>query len=183
MTKTILIGMVSVAFVAGILIATEYDFKPQPAYGGPPPPPSPFLGQMMWVGFNYAPPGWANCDGQILSISQNIELFSILGTNYGGDGRSTFGLPDLRGRVMVDDGTGPGLTQKRIGQRAGAETLSQQQVGIGTSAVVKLDSGTAQSGFATTSLGMSQSHNNMQPYLTVNCIIAIQGFMPSRPPP
>jgi len=164
--------MVSVAFVAGILIAIEYDFKPQPAYGGGT---SPFLGQMMWVGFNFAPRGWADCDGAILPINQHDALFSLLGTTYGGDGRTTFGLPDLRGRVMVDDGTGPGLTQKRLGERSGQEsvTLSQQQVGIGTSAVVKLDAASGPSGFATTSLGGSQSHTNMQPFLTVKCVIAV----------
>jgi len=116
-----------------------------------------------------------------LSISQNSALFSILGTIYGGDGRTTFGLPDLRGRVMVDDGNGPGLTPRAIGAKIGQEavTLSQQQVGIGTSAVVKMDSASGSSGFATTSLSVTQPHTNMQPFQTVKCIIAIQGFMPS----
>lgn len=82
----------------------------------------PFLGQIMQVGFNYAPRGWAMCDGQLLPIGQNTALFSLLGTIYGGDGRTTFALPDLRGRVAVHPGTGPGLSPRIVGQRGGAET-------------------------------------------------------------
>lgn len=82
----------------------------------------PFIGQIMPVGFNFAPRGWALCDGQLLAIAQNTALFSLLGTIYGGDGRTTFALPDLRGRVPLHFGTGPGLSPYSIGQRAGAET-------------------------------------------------------------
>jgi len=81
----------------------------------------PFLGQINAVGFNFAPRGWALCDGQLLPISQNTALFSLLGTTFGGDGRTTFGLPDLRGRSMVHVGNGPGLSSFRWGQRGGAE--------------------------------------------------------------
>ena len=84
----------------------------------------PFIGEIMQVGFNFAPRGWALCDGQLLSISSNSALFSLLGTTYGGDGRTTFGLPDLRGRVSLHPGTGPGLSTRRLGERAGAEDHS-----------------------------------------------------------
>jgi microcystin-dependent protein len=84
----------------------------------------PFIGQIMMFGGNFAPRGWAFCNGQLLSIAQNTALFSILGTIYGGDGRTTFGLPELRGRVAVHSGnsTGPGLTNRRIGERGGSQT-------------------------------------------------------------
>jgi microcystin-dependent protein len=81
----------------------------------------PFIGQIMMVGFNFAPRGWAFCDGQLLPISQNQALFSLLGTTYGGDGHTTFALPDLRGRVAIHQGTGPGLTPRAMGQKAGSE--------------------------------------------------------------
>ncbi|MBC3758353.1 phage tail protein [Hyunsoonleella sp. SJ7] len=82
----------------------------------------PFIGQIIMFGGNFAPRGWAFCDGTLLPISQNTALFSILGTIYGGDGRTTFGLPDLRGRVAVHAGNGPGLTDRRLGQKGGSET-------------------------------------------------------------
>lgn len=81
----------------------------------------PFLGQIAVFGFTFCPRGWAAAEGQLLAISQNTALFSLLGTTYGGDGRTTFGLPDLRGRSMIGVGTGPGLSQMRLGQRGGAE--------------------------------------------------------------
>jgi microcystin-dependent protein len=82
----------------------------------------PFIGQIQAFGFNFAPRGWAKCDGQLLPISQNSALFSLLGTTYGGDGRTTFALPDLRGRTMLSEGTGPGLSTRQLGQRGGTET-------------------------------------------------------------
>ena len=85
----------------------------------------PFVGEIMMVGFNYPPIGWALCDGQLLSISQNDALFSLLGTIYGGDGRTTYGLPDLRGRVPLHPGTGPGLTNRTLGQKGGSETTGR----------------------------------------------------------
>jgi microcystin-dependent protein len=84
----------------------------------------PFIGQIMIFGFNFAPRGWAFCQGQLLSIAQNTALFSLLGTTYGGDGRTTFGLPDLRGRVPMGLGTGPGLSSRTIGQKIGTETTT-----------------------------------------------------------
>ncbi|WP_114326416.1 phage tail protein [Candidatus Colwellia aromaticivorans] len=82
----------------------------------------PFVGQIMLVGFTFTPRGFANCDGQLLAISTNTALFSLLGTTYGGDGRTTFGLPDLRGRVAIHTGNGPGLSQRNQGSRGGTET-------------------------------------------------------------
>lgn len=81
----------------------------------------PFLGQIVMFGGNFAPRGWALCEGQLLAISQNTALFSILGTTYGGDGRTTFALPDLRGRSPISAGRGPGLNDIRLGERGGAE--------------------------------------------------------------
>jgi len=82
----------------------------------------PLIGQIMMFAGNFAPRGWAFCEGQLLAINQYQALFSILGTTYGGDGRTTFGLPDLRGRVPMHPGNGPGLSSKRLGQKGGSET-------------------------------------------------------------
>ena len=85
---------------------------------------TPYLGQIQAFGFNFEPRGWARCDGQLLAISSNEALFSLLGTFYGGDGRTTFGLPDLRGRLPMHMGQGPGLSNRRMGQKGGAtETI------------------------------------------------------------
>lgn len=101
----------------------------------------PFIGQIIWVGFNYCPRGFAEADGRLLPVSQNSALFSLYGTIYGGDGRTTFALPDLRGRVPMSDGHGPGLSSRQLGQRGGAErvTLTQQNMpshshGVGAAA-------------------------------------------------
>lgn len=90
----------------------------------------PFIAQIVMFGGNFAPRGWAFCDGQLLPISQNTALFSLLGTTYGGDGRTTFALPDLRGRVPMHAGQGPGLTHRQLGERVGSEqvTLSLLQI-------------------------------------------------------
>src|SRR3984893_4324338 len=84
----------------------------------------PFLGQIMLVGFNFAPQGWAFCNGQLLSISQNTALFSLLGTTYGGNGTTNFALPDLRGRAAVGFGQGPGLSNYDLGQSTGSEMVT-----------------------------------------------------------
>ena len=84
----------------------------------------PFLGQIQTFGFSFTPRGWAKCDGQLLAISSNSALFALLGTTYGGDGRTTFGLPDLRGRVALHQGTGPGLSSRTMGQRSGVENVT-----------------------------------------------------------
>ncbi|MBK9257727.1 MAG: phage tail protein [Saprospiraceae bacterium] len=90
----------------------------------------PFIGQIAAFGFNFAPKGWAMCNGQLLAIAQNSALFSLIGTYYGGDGISTFALPDLRGRVAINQGQGPGLSPYSLGQRAGSEsvTLNTSQI-------------------------------------------------------
>ena len=90
----------------------------------------PFIGEIVMFGGNFAPRNWALCDGQLLAINSNQALFSILGTTYGGDGRTSFGLPDLRGRVAMHPGNGPGLTPRSLGQKSGIEnvTLNSQQI-------------------------------------------------------
>src|SRR4029450_14155051 len=84
----------------------------------------PFIGMIILVPYNFAPRGWAFCNGQILSIAQNTALFSLLGTTYGGNGQTTFALPDLRGRVAISGGQGPGLSNYTIGEQAGTETIT-----------------------------------------------------------
>ena len=86
-----------------------------------------FIGEIRMFGFNFPPRSWAQCDGQLLAISQNTALFSILGTTYGGDGRSTFGLPNLRGQVALGSGSGPGLTPRDLGETAGAPSVTIDQ--------------------------------------------------------
>lgn len=170
----------------------------------------PFIGQIMMVGFNFAPRGWAKCDGQLLPINQNQALFSLLGTQYGGDGETTFGLPDLRGRVPMHAGNGPGLPNHPIGQKSGSEftTLSlahlpphNHPVSIATSSaegdtalpgnnsLAKSGTGnyTTQAtdstlgGVTSSNAGSGQAHSNMQPYLAVNFIIALTGLFPPLP--
>ncbi len=169
----------------------------------------PFIGQIQAFGFNFPPRGWAQCDGQLLSISQNQALFSLLGTMYGGDGRTTFGLPDLRGRVMIHQGNGPGLSSKSIGQKGGSETntLSVAQLpshnhnlrasstaGDSNSPTGRVlgDAGFLDNDFkaaeslvdmnvnAIGNTGGSQPVNNMQPYQVINICIALTGIYPSR---
>ena len=84
----------------------------------------PFVGEIRMFAGNFAPRGWAFCDGQLLAVSQNDALFSLLGTIYGGDGRTTFGLPDLRGRVPIEQGHGPGLSERRLGAKLGSEKVT-----------------------------------------------------------
>lgn len=99
-------------------IATEGIFPSRNAI-------EPFIGEIQMYGFNFAPRGWATCDGQLISIAQNTALFSLLGTQYGGDGRTTFALPDLRGRVPIHQGQGPGLSSRVMGQTGGSETITR----------------------------------------------------------
>ena len=166
----------------------------------------PFIGEIIMFGGNFAPRGWALCDGSLLSISQNSALFSILGTTYGGDGRTTFGLPDLRGRAPVHPGNGPGLTPRQLGEKSGAETvtLSVGQMPAHNHAVTCSDKrgnsdlpegnvlahdpdepyrneiAATMSPQMIADAGSGQGHPNMQPYLCVNFIIALQGTYPSR---
>lgn len=168
---------------------------------------NPFLGEIRIFAGNFAPQGWAFCNGQILPISQYSALFSLLGTFYGGDGQRNFALPDLRGAVPVGPGQGPGLSPRDLGESGGASavTLLNQNLPGHTHAIVA-SSATAKSTSpaanllyartttvnaygATTNLvqsgttgmaGSGQSHNNQQPYLAVNFIIAVQGVYPPR---
>lgn len=197
----------------------------------------PFLAQIIMFGSNFAPRGWALCDGQLLPISANTALFSLLGTIYGGDGRTTFALPDLRGRVAIHPGNGPGLSSYRLGEKGGVETVTltlpqipshnhlAQSTVSGGSATATLNAGTSAStnvptgaypgeptnigpnqikaysstkdttmaadavsvdisgigvNTAVSNSGGSQFHTNIQPFLCVNYIIALQGTFPSR---
>lgn len=158
-----------------------------------------FLGEVKMFAGNFAPRGWALCEGQLLSISQNTALFSILGTTYGGDGRTTFALPDIRGRVPVGTGNGPGLSPYRLGQRGGTEnvTMTVLQAPSMNYSVPAFDSSkgvTPEAGsravltvgnepnttIQTRNAGGNRSINNMQPNLAMNYIICLQGIFPSR---
>lgn len=166
----------------------------------------PFVGQLALVPYNFAPSGWALCNGQLLSIQQNVALFSLLGTNFGGDGKSTFALPDLRGRVPISSGQGPGLTNYNLGDKGGLEqvVLSAAQMPAHTHALQVhngksdktnpvgnlLANGPAYSDeapngsaspAAVATAGANAAHENRQPYLTLNWIISLFGVFPSRP--
>ncbi|MDO3383024.1 phage tail protein [Gilvimarinus algae] len=170
----------------------------------------PFVGEIRMFAGNFAPRGWAFCDGQLLAVSQNDALFSLLGTIYGGDGRTTFGLPDLRGRIPIHAGHGPGLSERRLGAKSGEEnvTLTTNQIPSHThqmqasnelatdkSPQNNLVARTAPAVIdiynpdgppvalkhdAVTSVGGSRSHTNLQPFLCVHFIIALFGIYPSR---
>ncbi|CEO97090.1 Phage tail collar domain-containing protein [Plasmodiophora brassicae] len=169
----------------------------------------PFLGQITPFPYTFCPTGWHACDGTLLSISQNTALFSLLGTFYGGDGRSTFALPDLRGRFSLEAGQGPGTSLYDIGQAGGASTVtltstqmpshSHALLTVPTCAVSNAGSSsrllaemaqeplyatsTADRTLAPNSIattGASQPHENMPPYLAVTICIATQGIFPSR---
>ena len=122
------------------------------------------IGTITTFAGNFAPRGWALCNGQLMAINSNQALFSILGTTYGGDGRTTFALPDLRGRAIVHAGLGPGLSRKKFGQRSGTETSSAGGSGD----------------FQTDGTGTKSGVNNMQPYTAINYIICTIGTYPSR---
>jgi microcystin-dependent protein len=166
----------------------------------------PFLGEICMVGFNFAPRGWATCDGQLLSISQNAALFSLLGTFYGGDGRSTFALPDLRGATPMHWGQGPGLSNYSFGQRGGAETVTLASIQDASHRHEMSASGGAPASpdpllrvlglgnpmympSANTTLapavikasGGNLPHNHRQPFLTLRFVICLMGFFPQRP--
>jgi len=168
----------------------------------------PFVGEIRMFAGNFAPRGWAFCDGQLLAVSQNDTLFSLLGTIYGGDGRTTFGLPDMRGRVPIHAGEGPGLSARRLGSKGGTEkvTLTVNQMpshshpanSANENADNRLPEGQlpaiAQgdlyasrpggvqsfSAQAITSTGGSRSHTNEQPFLCVHFIMALFGIFPSQ---
>lgn len=167
------------------------------------------MGEIKMFAGNFAPRGWAMCNGQLLQISQNSALFSILGTTYGGDGRTTFALPDLRGRVAVHAGSGTGLIRKQLGQSAGEETVNitiknlpshshtvKAVAEVGDEGLpngnLLASNSSANKSYSTLSANATMNKemventggnlpvNNMQPYLTVNYIICIEGIYPSR---
>jgi microcystin-dependent protein len=171
----------------------------------------PFVAEIRIFAFNFAPKGWAFCDGQLLPISQNTALFSLLGTTYGGDGKTTFGLPNLQGNAPMHPGQGPGLSLHDLGEMGGTETVSlleseipahthslMSQAALANrtnpigNAIGRVQGATAYApppgptatqlaGQAVAPAGGDQPHNNMQPYLTLNVCIALQGVFPQRP--
>lgn len=171
---------------------------------------TPFVGEIKMFGGSFAPRGYAKCDGQLLQVNQNDALFSLLGTIYGGDGRTTFGLPDLRGRLPLHQGSGPGLSERRLGSKAG-----QQQVSISAATMPNhahtvmgtTDTGNSNnpagkvpavapvaaysdappdpanakfSSAAISNTGNGAPHDNLMPSQVVCFIIALQGIYPSR---
>jgi microcystin-dependent protein len=170
----------------------------------------PYVGEIRMFGGNFAPAGWMFCEGQLLPISENETLFNLIGTTYGGDGQSTFGLPDLRGRLPIHQGQGSGLTSRTLAETGGVETVTltvnqipaHSHTGLATNNVANsasaankiLASGSVVSTLpygtdaplaalnATTVglVGGSQPHNNFQPYLCVDFIISLFGIFPSQ---
>lgn len=171
----------------------------------------PFLGEIRAVPYTFPPNGWADCNGQLLPIQQNTALFSLLGTFYGGDGKSTFALPDLRDRVAISQGQGPGLTEYLLGETDGVsnETLLVSQIPQHTHMTTSSSltagsadptnavyarpaiaarlqnlyhssSGSEENPGAVSPNGGNQPHNNMQPYLGMRYVIALNGIFPAR---
>lgn len=175
----------------------------------------PFVAEIRIFPFNFAPVGWAFCDGQILPLSQNTALFSLLGTTYGGDGKSNFALPNMQGNAPMHPGQGPGLSLHDLGETGGSDTVTLLQseipshshspncidgarlggqVGLPANALLAKTGGTPANSYFTGSLsglqpmnnsmiapaGGDQPHNNLQPYLTLNFCIALQGVYPPR---
>src|SRR5471030_2445367 len=169
----------------------------------------PFVAEIRIFGFNFAPKGWAFCNGQLLPLSQNTALFSLLGTTYGGDGKSNFALPNMQGNAPMHPGQGPGLSLYDLGENGGSQTVTVLQseipahthtlnasfqngntrlasgrepaagVGVGFYGPTPFD---VQLNFnALPPAGGDQPHNNMMPYLTLNFCIALQGVFPPRP--
>jgi microcystin-dependent protein len=173
----------------------------------------PFVAEIRIFPFNFAPTGWAMCNGQLLPISQNTALFSLLGTTYGGDGKSTFALPNLEGRAAMQQGQGPGLSQRFLGEQSGTETVTLLTTEM-ASHTHTLGGSVAANGASLTPVanlwaqapqgrgslniyheaaatgavnpncmpnaGGGLPHNNLQPYLTLNFCIAMQGVYPPR---
>lgn len=168
----------------------------------------PFVAEIRIFPFNFAPKGWAWCDGQILPLSQNTALFSLLGTTYGGDGKSNFALPDLQGRAPMHPGQGPGLSLHDLGETGGSETVSllESEIPSHSHALrasnalgdTPIPAGNTLARYANayqqtsnsnlvamapqalTPAGGDQPHNNMMPYLTFYFCIALQGVFPPR---
>jgi microcystin-dependent protein len=168
----------------------------------------PFVAEIRIFPFNFAPKGWAWCDGQLLPLSQNTALFSLLGTMYGGDGKSTFALPNIQGSAVMHPGQGPGLSLHDLGETGGSETVTLLEseipahahatktsqadalervpsgqllaTGIGIGQYGTAGASTSLAPNAVAPSGGDQPHNNMQPYLTFYFNIALQGVFPPR---
>ncbi len=168
----------------------------------------PFVAEIRIFPFNFAPKGWAWCDGQLLPLSQNTALFSLLGTTYGGNGKSNFALPDLQGRAPMQPGQGPGLSLHDLGETGGSETVTllesempshshgfmssqadafsripvgeRPATGIGVGLYAAPAAQVSLDGNALVPAGGDQPHNNMMPYLTFYFCIALQGVFPPR---
>jgi microcystin-dependent protein len=170
---------------------------------------NPFLAEIRIFPFNFAPKGWAFCNGQLMPISQNTALFSLLGTNYGGDGKSNFALPNIQGSAPMHPGQGPGLSLHDLGETGGSDTVTllqsempahshgvtaSNQQGTDQSPINEMFAGgvggialyaapgsiTQLASNALTPAGGNQPHNNLMPYLTLNFCIALQGVFPAR---
>lgn len=166
----------------------------------------PFIAEIRAFPFNFPPKDWARCDGQLMPISQNTPLFALLGTNYGGDGQSTFALPDLQGRAPMHAGQGPGLSYRDLGEQGGSETATLTEAEIpphthplrGSTQLADrrypaghVPAAPAEPAYATGPAtpmaaeavspgGGGQPHTNLQPYLTVQFCIALVGIFPQR---
>lgn len=189
-----------IVVVLGVLLNA---FQPGGAWAGGT---ESFVGEIMWVPYNFAPKGWATCDGQLLPIARYTALFSLLGTQYGGDGQTNFALPNMQGKVWINAGQGPGLSNYTQGQTGGEETHTLLQsempahthtIGASTMPADQTAPGGHVFGQAATGQlygtnptatmaagaltvqGAGQAHNNMMPYTTLTCIIALQGVFPA----
>ena len=163
---------------------------------------------VIWMfGGNFAPRNWVFCDGQLLAIAQNNALFALLGTTFGGDGRTTFGIPEMSGRVPIHKGNGPGISNYSLGQKGGVDNVTlitaqmpnhSHGVTVGVSSAVgeenvpggnvvaqhtgafSEDANGTMGGVTQQNIGGSQSHTNVQPYMAVNFVLCVTGIFPSR---
>lgn len=183
---------------AAILLSLINSFSPYCAWAA-----TPFLGEIRWVAFNFTPKGWAQCNGQLLSIAQNQALFSLLGTTFGGNGQTTFALPDMRSRApihvsfdyvlgMIGGEENHTLTLAELPAHTHAVTADTREGTVvsptgnylaktsgGTSAYGSTSAATMAPGVIA-STGGGQPHENMKPFITLNCIIAVTGIFPSQ---
>lgn len=170
---------------------------------------SPYIGEIRMFGGNFAPAGWAFCDGSIIAISENDALFTLIGTTYGGDGQETFALPDLRGRLPIHTGSGPGLSNRILAETGGTESVSLSTTQIPAHAHALLGSSSQASALnpagavvasptnidlyrpgstptqalasnAISPVGGSQPHDNTQPFLCISFIISLFGIFPTQ---
>lgn len=170
---------------------------------------TPYVGQIAYVAFNFTPQGWAECNGQLLPISENEVLFALIGTTYGGDGQTTFALPDTRGRIILGNGQGPGLSNYTIGEKGGSESVNLNinqmpshshsvnavlaegddssatgNVPANTKTLDKEYSSaskdTSMNALMISPTGGNQPHENRPPSIALKCIISLYGIFPSR---